>query len=53
MKKYKATWYDQNSIVLEDPEPIEAESETEAVDKAYVRHGGNPPAPLLSLVEIK
>lgn len=52
MKKFKVTWYDQNSIVQEDVEPVEAENEEEAVKKAYIRYNGNPPAPLLSLTQI-
>lgn len=48
--KYKPLWYDQDSVVKEDP-VIEANSEEEARDKAYIRYNGNPPAPLLYLYE--
>ena len=52
MKKYIATWYNQIETVKVDEEPIEASSHEEAVAKAWTRYNGNPPAPLLSLVEI-
>lgn len=50
--KYIPTWYDQDSIVKEDP-PIEANDKEEAMRKAYIKYNGNPPAPLLSLQEVK
>ena len=50
--KFLAVWYDQDSIVQEDKDPIEATNEVEARDKAYIRYNGNPPAPLLYLKKL-
>ena len=50
--KFIPVWYDQDSIVKEDP-PIEAKDKEEATRKAYMQYNGNPPAPLLSLTEVK
>ena len=50
--KFIPIWYDQDSIVKEDP-PIEATDKEEAMRKAYTKYNGNPPAPLLSLQEVR
>ena len=49
--KYIPIWYDQDQVVKEDA-PIEADNESEARDKAYIRYNGNPPAPLLALQKV-
>ena len=49
--KYIPIWYDQDSVVKQDP-PIEAKDKEEATRKAYLKYNGNPPAPLLALQEV-
>ena len=49
--KYIIMWYDQDSVKKYDK--IEANSKEEARDKAYQKYNGNPPAPLLSIEEVK
>ena len=46
--KYVPIWYDQDSVVKEDP-PITANTEMEARNLAYRKYNGTPPAPLLYL----
>ncbi len=50
--KYIPIWYNQDNIVKEDA-PIEASDKEDATRKAYIRYNGNPPAPLLSLEEVR
>ena len=52
MKKFIPRWYDLESVKKEDP-PILAETREEAERKAYMAYDGNPPAPMLSLEEVK
>lgn len=51
MKKFIPMWYDQDQVIKQDP-PIEAIDKSEATRKAYMKYGGNPPAPLLYLEEV-
>lgn len=54
MKKYRATWYDMNEIILVEPELISADNHTDAVNKAYIKYGGrNTPGPCLLVEEVK
>ena len=50
--KYIPIWYNQDSVVRQDP-PIEAKNREEAQAKAYLKYNGYPPAPLLALEEVK
>ena len=49
--KYKAIWFDQESVVKIDI--VEASSKDEAERKAYIKYNGKGPAPLLSIEEVK
>lgn len=42
-----AHWYNQDEVVKDDI--IEADSETDARNKAYMKYDGRPPAPMLFL----
>jgi len=52
MNKYRITWYDQNSIILVEPELITADNKKEARDKAYIKYDGNPPGPCILIEQI-
>ena len=49
--KFIPIWYNQDAIVAQDP-PIEAKDREDARNKAYMKHNGNPPAPILYLEEV-
>ena len=54
MNKYKIMWYNMDSLVKEEPKPINADSENEAIKKAYLIYGGkdNAPAPCISAIRL-
>lgn len=49
MKKFKLLWYDQTETRKTDF--VEANSVEEATLKGYQLYNGNPPAPMVSVIE--
>lgn len=48
MKEYICFWYDQDDVKCKDT--IMANSEEEALTKAYSKYNGNPPTKICSIV---
>lgn len=55
MKRYKILWYNLDSLVKEESELIEANSEDDAIKKIYTRYGGkdNAPAECVSAILVE
>lgn len=50
--KFIAHWYNQDELIATDSEIIEAENAEDATSKAFMKHNGHPPAPLLWLESV-
>lgn len=53
MRKWIAHWYDQTEVKYTDPEHIFADTEEDAINIAWSRQNGHPPAPVLYLEEVQ
>lgn len=51
MKKFKLLWYDQSETKKTDY--VNANDMEEAIIKGYQLYQGNPPAPLVSAIEME
>lgn len=47
--EFIAKWYDHEFIVAIDPDPIIADSEDDAIKKAWERYDGTPPTKMVYL----
>ncbi len=45
MNQYKILWYNLDTLIKEEPKLIEADSESDAIKKAYCIYGGKNYAP--------